>query len=259
MAGCGIRWRPFRAWAILALAAGALLVAASPAGAMRTTKLGPNLCKTVNGGRFVEIPGFPGEKIDRRLKRDIRWMKRKFHVFVTDGYSTNGHAWNGEHPIGLALDIVPNVAKDGGWGDIGDLAHIAEPIHNQPIMPWRWVGWNGDPGHGRGDHLHLSWAHSETSPRVPARVVYTRKCPRPKRDGNPARDGGRDRDRDDRPGSGGGTRPGRDGGGDGREDGRGDGSNGGTSPGSGGGGSGGSGGGVSAKIGKLAPVVPETY
>ena len=119
------------------------------------------------------------------------------------------------------------------------------------------VGWNGDAGHGRGDHLHLSWSHSETKPKTPARVVYTRKCPGSKRDDDPARDGGRDRDRDDRPGSGGGTRPGRSGGG-----GRGDGSNGGTSPGSGGGagggGSGGSGGGVSAKVGRLAPTVPET-
>jgi hypothetical protein len=253
MAGPSIRWNPFRAWALLALAVGALLLAASAANGMRSAKLGPHLCKTVNGGKFVKIPGFPGEKIDRRLLRDIRWMKRKFHAFITDGYSTDGHAWNGEHPIGLAADIVPNVAKGGGWSDIGDLAHVAEPIQNQPIMPWRWVGWNGDAGHGRGDHLHMSWAHSETRPTVPARVVYTRKCPRSVRDDKPARDGGRD----DRPGSGGGTRPGRDGGGGG---GRGNGSNGGTSPGSGdGGGSGGSGGGVSPKIGKLAPVVPETY
>jgi hypothetical protein len=256
MAGHGIRWRAVRASGILALVAGALVVAASPAGAMRSTKLGPNLCKTVNGGRFVDIPGFPGEKIDRRLKCDIRWMKRKFHIFITDGYSPDGHAWNGEHPIGLAADIVPNVAKGGGWMDIGVLAHLAEPIQNQPIMPWRWVGWNGDAGHGRGNHLHLSWAHSETRPTVPARVVYTRKCPRPKRGDKPARDGGRDRD--DRPGSGGGSRPGRGGGGG---DGQGDGSNGGTSPRSGsdgGGGGWGGGGGISTKIGRLAPVVPES-
>jgi hypothetical protein len=155
--------------------------APSQAGArMRSKVIDRNLCKTVHGGRFVPIPGFPGEKIDRRLLPDIRWMKRRFDIFITDGYSTDrAHAWNGEHPIGLAADIVPNRDKGGNWKKLGRLAHKAEPRQNEPIPPWRWVGWNGDAGHGRGDHLHLSWSHTETKPRHPARVVYTRKCPEP--------------------------------------------------------------------------------
>ena len=198
------------------MVAGVAALAASPAAAMRSKQIAPHMCKTVNGGRFVPIPGFPGEKIDRRLLPDIRWMKRRFHVFITDGYSTDpAHADNGEHPIGLATDIVPNVAEGGTWNEIGDLAHFAEPKHDQPIMPWRWVGWNGDAGHGRGNHLHLSWSHSETKPRHPARVVYTRRCP-----GSGRHLSGGD-----------------------------DGSSGGT--GAGGGGT------TAAKIGKLAPVVPE--
>src|SRR3954453_747005 len=96
-------------------------LAASPAAAMRSEKISPHLCKTVHGGRFVPIPGFPGEKIDRRLLPDIRWMKRRFHIFITDGYSRDPvHAGNGEHPIGLATDIVPNTAKGGTWNDIGE-------------------------------------------------------------------------------------------------------------------------------------------
>src|SRR6476620_12055110 len=107
-------------------------------------------------------------------------MKHRFDIFITDGYSTDPvHAQNGEHPIGLATDIVPNKAVGGTWGEIGDLAHLAEPKQNAPIPPWRWVGWNGDPGHGRGNHLHLSWMHSPATPRHPARVVYTRRCPGP--------------------------------------------------------------------------------
>ena len=134
----------------------------------------------MGGGRFVDIPGFPGETIDRRLLADIRWMKRRFDIFITDGYSTDpAHARNGEHPIGLAADIVPNRAKGGTWRKIGALARKTEPRQDHPIPPWRWVGWNGDSGHGRGDHLHLSWMHSETKPKDPARVVYTRKCPEP--------------------------------------------------------------------------------
>jgi hypothetical protein len=195
---------------------------------MRSEKLGTHLCKTVNGGKFVAIPGFPGEKIDRRLIPDIRWMKHRFDIFITDGYSRDPvHAENGEHPIGLATDIVPNAAKGGTWNEIGELAHLAEPHQNEPIMPWRWVGWNGDPGHGRGNHLHLSWSHSPTPPGHPARVVYTRRCPQSAGDQNPS----------------GGNRHHRGGGG----------SNGGTGAGSGDGS--GPSGGTSPKVGKLAPVV----
>ena len=228
--GNGLRAR--LAGASLALALGGLIIAASNAAGMRSDNIGTHLCKTVNGGKFVPIPGFPGEKIDRRLLPDIRWMKRRFDIFITDGYSRDPvHAEAGEHPIGLATDIVPNVAKGGTWNEIGELAHLAEPQQNEPIMPWRWVGWNGDAGHGRGNHLHLSWSHSPSNPGHPARVVYTRKCPK-------AGGGGK---------SAGGHHHGH-----GRP-------NGGTGAGSGGSGGGGDGsnGGISPKIGKLAPVVPE--
>ena len=172
------RTRALIAVPLVALIAGAI---ASPAPArMRSKLIDTHLCKTVGGGRFVDIPGFPGEKIDRRLLADIRWMKRRYDIFITDGYSTDpAHAANGEHPIGLATDIVPYKSKGGTWALIGELAHKAEPRQDHPIPPWRWVGWNGDAGHGRGDHLHLSWMHSETEPKDPARVVYTRKCPEP--------------------------------------------------------------------------------
>src|SRR5215211_5471163 len=177
MAGWGNGRAP-RALTLLAVTAGAIALAASPAAGMRSEKIAPHLCKTVNGGRFVGIPSFPGERIDRRLLPDIRWMKRRFDVFITDGYSLDpAHARRGEHPIGLATDIVPNRAVGGSWREIGELARRAEPKQDQPRPPWRWVGWNGDPGHGRGKHLHLSWMHSPTRPRDPARVVYTRKCP----------------------------------------------------------------------------------
>ena len=212
----------------LALALGVLCVAAAGAAGMRSEKLDRHLCKTVNGGKFVPIPGFPGEKIDRRLLPDIRWMKRRFDIFITDGYSRDPvHAENGEHPIGLATDIVPDAAKGGTWNEIGELAHLAEPHQNEPIMPWRWVGWNGDPGHGRGNHLHLSWSHSPTPPGHPARVVYTRRCPQSGGDQQPS----------------GGNHHHRGGGG----------SNGGTGAGSGDGS--GPSGGTSPKVGKLAPVV----
>lgn len=226
--------------ATLVLALGTLCLVASSAAGMRSERINRHLCKTVNGGKFVPIPGFPGEKIDRRLIPDIRWMKRKYNIFITDGYSRDPvHAENGEHPIGLATDIVPNAAKRGTWNEIGELAHLAEPQQNEPIMPWRWVGWNGDAGHGRGNHLHLSWSHSPSKPGHPARVVYTRKCPK---SGDGGGSGGGDGNHR-RHGHNGGTTAGNGGGG------AGGGSNGGT--GTGGGGS------TAPKVGNLAPVVAE--
>jgi hypothetical protein len=165
---------------ITALAAGGL---AQPAGArMKSTKLEPGLCLTVGGGRFVEIPRFPGEMIDRRLLRDVRWLRRHYSIFVTDGYSTSGvHSPNGEHPLGLALDIVPDQSKGGTWSDIDALAAFAEPVQNEPISPFRWVGYDGDANHGRGHHLHLSWSHSPAKFGTPAESVYTMRCPKRKK------------------------------------------------------------------------------
>jgi hypothetical protein len=167
----------------LVLALAVALLAAAPAPAtMQSTKLGPRLCETTGGGRFVRIPGFPGERIDRRLLTDIRWLKQRYRIFVTDGYSLDPvHAENGEHPLGLALDIVPDRDAGGSWNTIDRLAAWAEPRRNRPRQPFRWVGYDGDAGHGRGDHLHLSWGHSDSrkGPGHPVRTVYTIRCPAP--------------------------------------------------------------------------------
>ena len=173
---------------MLAIVAG--LGPASAQGRMRSVEIAPKVCQTTGGGKFVDMPGFPGEKIDRRLKRDIRFLRRKYKIFVTDGYSLDPvHSANGEHPIGLALDIVPNFAAGGSWNDIDRLASFAEPTQNQARAPFRWVGYNGDSGHGRGHHLHLSYSHSPTSYNKPAETIYSLRCPR-KRDGDRDNDGG---------------------------------------------------------------------
>lgn len=205
-----------------------MLAASAPAsGAMRSERLSKNLCLTTGGGRFVDVPGFPGERIDRRLLNDLRLLKRRYKIYLTDGYSTDPvHSANGEHPIGLAADIVPNTAAGGTWRDITRLAKRAEPVQNQPIAPFRWVGYNGDANHGRGHHLHLSWNHSETSFGRPARSVYTLRCP-----------GKRKRRIDDGGATDGGAQTGDGTSGSGTSDGSGDGgSTGGTSPGDGSGG-----------------------
>jgi hypothetical protein len=171
------------------LAAG--LVAGVAGGRMQSERLDRKLCETTGGGRFVKIPGFPGERIDRRLLPDIRMMVRKYDIFITDGYSNDPvHSANGEHPVGLALDIVPDFGSGGNWRKITKLAKWAEPEQNQVRAPFRWVGYNGDAGHGRGNHLHLSWNHvGRMRPGRPLKTVYTIKCPE-------RRDGGNDSPRD---------------------------------------------------------------
>lgn len=177
-------------WAAIALASMLALALGAPqaSGAMRSKVLASGVCKTTGGGKFVRIPGSGGKRIDRRLLPDVRWMKRRFNIGIGDGYAPTGHAANGEHPIGAALDIWAGNGSRRGWDKIDRLAKIAEPRQNRPRLPWRWVGYNGDAGHGRGNHLHLSWAHSaNTTPRRPARWVLSRRCPK-----QPVNDGGGD-------------------------------------------------------------------
>ena len=168
-----------RAVVVLGMAVLCLGVTGTAGAAMVSVKHSRTLCETTGGGRFVKLPGFPGEMIDRRLKRDVRYLRERFKIFVTDGYSLDPvHSSNGEHPIGLALDIVPDRASGGTWRRISRLASWAEPKQNRPRAPFRWVGYDGDAGHGRGHHLHLSYSHSPTRFNKPARTVWSIKCPR---------------------------------------------------------------------------------
>ena len=118
--------------------------------------------RLLGGGRIVAIPGQPGQLIDERLVQDLGFLERRFHIQVTAGYAPTGHAPHGEHPLGLAVDVVPG--PEGTWDDVDSLARWAEPSQDHPRPPWRWVGYDGDPGHGRGNHLHLSWRHGPGRP-----------------------------------------------------------------------------------------------
>jgi len=131
------------------------------------------------GGRRVDIPGQTWARVDRRILPDVLYFVRRYHVQIWEGYGTIGHEPFGEHPLGLAVDILPG--PGGRWDDVSRLARWAEPRQNHPRRPFRWVGWNGDFNHGHpsvckprlgcAPHLHLSWSHSPTAPRHIARSV----------------------------------------------------------------------------------------
>jgi hypothetical protein len=227
---------------VAALAALASLAAAPSAAKMKSVEISNKVCQTTGGGKVVKIPGFPGERIDKRLLKDIRFLERKYKIFITDGYSTDPvHSANGEHPRGVALDIVPNFSAGGNWNDIDKLAKWAEPKQNQPRSPFRWVGYNGDAHHGRGHHLHLSYSHTGAPFGKTPKTVYTVKCPTP--------NGGEEPDRNNTSGGGG------------NHHGGGGISSGGGGNGGGNGGGGNGGGGISTRgiaPAHLAPIQPET-
>lgn len=139
------------------------------------------LALITGGGRFVAIPGQFPERVDRRILPDVLDLIRRYRVRVTAGYAFKGHKLHGEHPLGLAVDLVPG--PGGSWRQVAKLAKWAEPRQNHTRRPFRWVGWNGDYFHGdprhcrpsRGcpPHLHLSWAHTPGRPGRPVRKVWT--------------------------------------------------------------------------------------
>lgn len=160
--------RGLRAALPLALAALALPAAAAGWGRMpRDTHV------TYGPKRLVEIPASiphdEGDRIDRRLIPQLLYLAKRFDsFFVADGYAGKPHAKFGEHPLGLAVDVVPldwdGRGCDGSWRQINRIARWAEPRHDRPRAPFRWVGHGGDREHGCGDHLHLSWSHAPTRP-----------------------------------------------------------------------------------------------
>jgi hypothetical protein len=133
-----------------------------------------------NGPDFDEwlapVPGFPGERCDRRIMANLLYLIETYRLTLTDCYSIGGaHRTSGEHPLGLAADLVP--APNGSWNLVAELAAWAEPQQNHPRSPFRWVGYNGDADHGdpqhapNSAHIHLSWSHAESRWNFPAQWV----------------------------------------------------------------------------------------
>jgi hypothetical protein len=159
----------------LALACAALLsvvAIASAAPGTEPTRL------VYAAGKIVPLPAAipheEGDMVDRRILPDLRWIAQRYPIYVTDGYSgplPNGqhvgcdecHVRGSDHYNGLAVDLVPvggGTKCDAGWASITRLALWAEAVQNLPSPPFRWVGYDGDAGHGCGNHLHLSWNHA---------------------------------------------------------------------------------------------------
>ncbi len=162
---------------LLVLACGLLLCSRAAAATAPETLPGPARVVYATGKIVplpASIPHEAGDMVDKRIIPDLRWIARRYPIYVTDGYSgplpdgehvgCHGcHVRGSDHYNGLAVDIVPlepSARCDGSWTAITALALLAEPRQNAPALPFRWVGYNGDAGHGCGNHLHLSWNHA---------------------------------------------------------------------------------------------------
>ncbi|MFN8161911.1 MAG: hypothetical protein U0R52_12800 [Solirubrobacterales bacterium] len=165
-----------RTLAVAACLAGAGLLVAGSAGARSLP-----LRVVHTQGRIVPIPASvphqAGAMIDSRLVGDLRYLASHYPIYVSEGYAgplpqnprrvigcPGCHVSNSDHKNGMAVDIGPqhwSSKCDASWKGITRLAHWAEPVQNRPRAPFRWVGYDGDAGHGCGNHLHLSWNHAE--------------------------------------------------------------------------------------------------
>ena len=124
------------------------------------------------GDWLAPVPGFPGERCDRRIVADVVLLTRGYGLNLTDCFGGPPHDSHGEHPLGLAADLVP---VDGDWNRALALARAAgwSPACAASGCggrgPFRVVLYNGFPGHGDPahtdtPHLHVSWQHSPAPP-----------------------------------------------------------------------------------------------
>jgi hypothetical protein len=137
------------------------------------------------GGTWLApVPG-TGMSCDARIVGDVRFVLQRFGLRLTACFAASGHAAGGEHPLGLATDLVP---VDGDWDRTLAAARsfgwspgcAANGCAGSARAPMRVVLYNGYPGHGDpahcsppscAAHLHLSWLHAATAPLTPAAWV----------------------------------------------------------------------------------------
>jgi hypothetical protein len=142
-----------------------------------------------DGGWLAKVPGAPTERCDARIVPDVVAILQTFGLSLTACYGGAPHATDGEHPLGLATDLVPT---DGDWNRTLTAARAFGWSPSCAAAgcpgrgPLRVVLYNGYPGHGdpahsSAPHLHLSWQHAPAEPFTRARwvrVLLTPDAPR---------------------------------------------------------------------------------
>jgi hypothetical protein len=135
-----------------------------------------------DGAWLAPVPGFPGERCEARIIRDVVALVAAFRLHVSDCFGgAPPHELHGEHPLGLALDAEP---ADGDWDHTMAMARAfgwdesCAPSGCPGRGPFRVVLYNGYPSHGDPSHsdiphIHVSWQHAPAEPFTPAAWVRT--------------------------------------------------------------------------------------
>jgi hypothetical protein len=126
------------------------------------------------------------ELCDARIAGDVEALARRYAIRITGCYGT-GHAPQGEHPLGAAIDAVPaggdwtrtmRLATDLGWRRSCAASGTRPECAGPPI---RFIAYNGYPNHGDpdhcfpctgGPHLHISWQTSASAGQPEHRPRY---------------------------------------------------------------------------------------
>lgn len=140
------------------------------------------------GHWLVPVPG-SSAVCDARIVADVVMLMRTYRAQPGDCFAASGHETSGEHPLGLAVDLVP--APGGSWVLLGKMASDLgwrascgpTGCAGELPSPFRFIGWNGYQGHGdpahagANAHLHISWQHTPSLPGSPAARVQTLLAP----------------------------------------------------------------------------------
>jgi hypothetical protein len=128
----------------------------------------------LSGAWLATVPG-TNQRCDARIVPNVAMLLAAYHAVLVACYAATGHESSGEHPLGLAVDLVPGssswaglerLARFAGWREACASTGCASQTHTA----FRFVGWNGYPGHGDSAHaglnahLHLSWNHGPGRP-----------------------------------------------------------------------------------------------
>jgi hypothetical protein len=145
---------------------------------------GSGVSQALLGRWLAPVPG-TAAICDSRIVPDVVALMQRYRLAAGDCFSLTGHAHDGEHPLGLAVDVMPGpggswdlvaqAARDLGWSPSCGASGCAGLLPS----PFRFIGYNGYPGHGdpahagANAHMHLSWQHTPAAPGTPAARVQT--------------------------------------------------------------------------------------
>jgi hypothetical protein len=138
-----------------------------------------------DGGPWLALVPGTSAVCDRRIVADVVAITGRYRLAAGDCFALSGHERAGEHPLGLGIDLVP--AANGSWDLVAQAAIdfgwsptcAATGCAGRLPSPFRFIGYNGYPGHGDPAHaggmahLHLSWQHTPAAPGSAAARVQT--------------------------------------------------------------------------------------